>query len=91
MRNLIKMVTLLTLLGSRTTTAQTKVSVGSSATPANQIVSSSRAKEMRLIEAPIGHRQPYANDVTSVNACDLEHIGAEDVAVDRNLIICRGC
>ena len=57
----------------------------------NQIVSSLRAQEMRLIDAPIGHRQPYANDVPSVNASDLEHIGAEDVAVDRNLIICRGC
>jgi len=90
MRNLIKMVTLLTLLGSRTTTAQTKVSVGSSATPENQIVSNAQGK--RLIgHAPLGHRQPHANDVLSVNPSDLEHIGAEDTAVDRKLIICRGC
>jgi hypothetical protein len=46
---------------------------------------------MRLIDAPIGRCQPHANEVPSVNASDLEHIGAEDAAVDRKLIICRGC
>ena len=46
MRNLVTIVTLLTVLGSQTTIAQTKGGVGSSATPANQIDSSLRAQEM---------------------------------------------
>jgi hypothetical protein len=92
MRSLITMATLLTLLGSRATIAQTKGSAGSSAAQANQIVSSSRAQDTRLIgSAPIGHRQPHADDVPSENAGDLEHVGEEDAAVDRKLIICRGC
>ena len=92
MRNLITAVTLLTLLGSRSTIAQTKVSAGSSPAPANQTVSSWHAQDTRFIgSAPIGHRQPHANDVPSENAGDLEHIGAEDAAVDRKLTICRGC
>jgi hypothetical protein len=87
MRNLITMVTLLALLGSRATIAQTKGSA-----LANQIVSSLRAQDMRSIGgAPIGHRQPHAKDVPSENPGDLEHIGAEDIAVDRKLAICRGC
>jgi hypothetical protein len=92
MRSLITMATLLTLLGSRATIAQTKASAGSSAAQENQIVPSSHAQDTRLIgSAPIGHRQPHANDVPSENASDLEHIGAEEAAVDRTLIICRGC
>lgn len=91
MRNLITMVTSLTLLGGQPTIAQTKGGVGSSAMPANQIVSSLRAQEVRLIDGPIGRRQPHANEVSAVNASDLAHIGAEDAAVDRKLIICRGC
>jgi methylphosphotriester-DNA--protein-cysteine methyltransferase len=62
MRSLIKMATLLTLLGSRVTIAQTKGSAGLSAAQANQIVSSSHAQDTRLIgSAPIGRRQPHAH------------------------------
>jgi hypothetical protein len=75
MQNLITMVTLLTLLGGQPTIAQTKGGVGSSAMPANQIVSSLRAQEVLLIDAPIGRRQPHANDVLSVNGSDLDHVG----------------
>jgi hypothetical protein len=60
MRNLITMVTLLTLLGGQPTIAQTEGGVGSSAMPADQIAASLRAQEMRLIDAPIGRRQPHA-------------------------------
>ena len=92
MQSLLRITVLLTLLGSRATIAQTEGSAGSSAAQANQIVSSSHAQDTRLIgRAPIGHRQPQANDVPSENASDLEHIGEEDAAVDRKLNICRGC
>jgi hypothetical protein len=42
-------------------------------------------RNLITIDAPIGRRQSHANDVPSVNASDLEHIGAEDAAVDRKL------
>jgi hypothetical protein len=45
MRNLITMVTLLTLLGGQPTIAQTEGGVGSSAMPADQIVSLLRAQK----------------------------------------------
>jgi hypothetical protein len=73
MRNLITMVTLLTLLGGQPTCADQR-RCGIVGRARNQIVTSLRAQEMRLIDAPIGHRQPHAN-------------GAEDAAVDRKLII----
>jgi hypothetical protein len=77
MRNLITMVTFLTLLGGRTTIAQTKGSAGSSAAPANQIVYSLRTQDTRLIGgAPVGHRERHADDVPSENPSDLEHVGA---------------
>jgi len=41
--------------------------------------------------APIGHRQPQARDVPPQNPSDLERLTEEDAAVDRKLIICRGC
>jgi hypothetical protein len=42
-------------------------------------------------DAPVGHRQPPARDVSSENARDLEHVDEESAAVDRRLNICRGC
>jgi hypothetical protein len=60
------------------TIAQTIGSAGSSTRPA------SLAADTRLIRsAPVGHRQPRAGDVPPEN--DLEHIGAEDAAVDRKI------
>ena len=90
MRNLIKTIALLALLGSRAAIAQT---VGrSSAGPASPIVASSLARDTRLVGgAPIGHRQPHARDVPSENLSGLEQLSAEDTAVDRKLNICRGC
>ena len=42
-------------------------------------------------EAPVGHRQPRTRDVPSENPNSLDHISAEDAAVDRKLVICRRC
>ena len=91
MRNLIRMVALLALLGSRETIAQTSGRAGSSAGFARATAPSALAQNTRLIDAPIGHRQPHARDVPSENASDLAHIADEDTAVDRKLNICRGC
>ena len=91
MRNLITMVTLLTLLGGQPTIAQTEGGVHRRPCPQIRSCPYCVRKKMRLIDAPIGRCQPHANEVPSVNASDLEHIGAEDAAVDRKLIICRGC
>jgi hypothetical protein len=82
MRNLIRTVVLLALLGSRTTIAQTMGSAGSSAGSASATVASSLTQNMRLIgDAPVGHRQPHPSDIPSQNASDLEHISEEDAAL----------
>jgi hypothetical protein len=92
MRNLIRTVALLALLGSRVATAQPVASARSSAGPATAGVPSSLTQDTRLIGgAPVGHRQPHPRDVPSENAGDLEHIGEEDASLDRKLNICRGC
>jgi hypothetical protein len=90
MQKLITMAALLTLLGSPVASAQT---IGRSAAgPARPTVSLSLMQDTRLVgSAPVGHRQPHASDVPSENPNDLEHIMAEDAAVDRKLNICRGC
>jgi hypothetical protein len=86
MRNLIKTLVLLTLLGGRGAVAQT---VGRSS--AGPIMASSLGRDARLVGAPIGHRQPHAADLPSRNTVVLEQLSAEDTAVDRKLYICRGC
>jgi hypothetical protein len=91
MRNLIKTVAVLALLGSRGAIAQTvgtaRSSTGSSATAAL-----SSTQDTRLIGvAPVGHRQPHARDVPPQSPSELERLTAEDAAVDRKLIICHGC
>jgi hypothetical protein len=92
MRNLIRMVVLTAVLGGRATIAQTVGSTASSRGSATATVPSSLTQNTQLIgDAPVGHRQPHARDVPSLNAGDLEHIGEEDAAVDRKLNICRGC
>ena len=93
MRNVIKIVAVLSLLGSRGAMAQTvgtaRSSAGSLATAA---APPSLKRGVRLVsEAPVGHRQPRVRDVPSQNPGDLEHLTDEDAAVDRKLTICRGC
>ena len=54
----------------------------------------SQPSQGRLIEAPIGHRQPRANEVPSEKNLSNPDLPAnkEDAALDRKLrSICRGC
>jgi len=92
MQNVIKMVAVLVLLGSRATDAQTVPTAGSPAGSAIATAPLRVTQDTRLIgRAPVGHRQPQARDVPSQSSSDLEHLSAEDAALDRKLIICRGC
>jgi hypothetical protein len=93
MRSVIKIVTVLALLSSRGAIAQTagpaRSSTESSTTAAGTF---SLAQDTRLInEAPVGHRQPRARDVPSQSPGELERLTPEDTAIDRKLVICRGC
>ena len=93
MRNLIKTIAVLALLGSRGAMAQTvgtaRSSTGSTTTATAPF---SLTQDTRLIGgAPVGHRQPHARDVPSQSLSELERLTAEDAAIDRKLIICRGC
>jgi hypothetical protein len=87
MRNLIRTAVLLALLGSRTTIAQTIGSAASSAGSASATAASSLTQNRLIGDAPVGHRQPHASDISSQNASDIEHIGEEDAGVDRKLNI----
>jgi hypothetical protein len=40
---------------------------------------------------PIGHRQPRLRDLPFAAISELERLSAEDRALDRKLMICRGC
>ena len=92
MRNLIRTMAVLALLGSRATIAQTTGMARSPTGSATASAPLSLAQDTRSIGgAPVGHRQPRASDVPSGSPNDLDHIGAEDAAVDRKLVICRGC
>jgi hypothetical protein len=92
MRNLIKMLAVLTLLNSRATIAQTVTTTRSSVPLASKTASLTLTRHMRLVaNAPVGHRQPRAQDVPLESPSDLARVNAEDAAVDRKLVICRGC
>jgi hypothetical protein len=47
--------------------------------------------EEAVWQAPIGHRQPSAKDVPSSAEKNLGVRSPEDVTIDRDLRICRGC
>jgi hypothetical protein len=88
MRNLITTIALLALLGSPGAIAQTTGSARSPAELARPTARSSMKPDTRLIgSAPVGHRQPRPSDVSSENSAssDLEHISAEDAALDRKI------
>lgn len=92
MRNLIRIVMLLALLNSRAAMAQAIDLARSSGLSTSVSGASPMAQDTRLIvRAPVGHRQRKARDVPSASSADIERIGEEDVALDRKLIICRGC
>ena len=72
MRNVIKIVAILALLGSRGAIAQT---VGTARSPAGSPTTVtapfSLTQDTRLIDgAPVGHRQPHVRDVPTQNPGD---------------------
>ena len=84
MRNLIMTMTVLALLGSPAAMAQTGTNTGSSGT--------TNPQPMR--EAPIGHRQPRADQVPSEkNLSDPnDPLSKENALLDKKIkSICRGC
>jgi hypothetical protein len=93
MRNFVKTLAVLALLGSRGTIAQTvgtaRSSAGALATATAPLSSTQDARLMG--GAPVGHRQPHARDVPLQNPGDLERLTEEDAVIDRKLTICRGC
>jgi hypothetical protein len=88
-RKLARTALLAAMLGCRTATGET-AGVAPSTTSAVASATASLQKDARW-SAPIGHRQPRARDLPSEDAGELGHINDEDRAVDRKLIICRGC
>jgi hypothetical protein len=92
MRNLITTVALLASLDSPEAIAQIMGNARSPAGLARPTAPLSLTQDTRLIgNAPVGHRQAHASGMPSENTNALEHISAEDAAVDRRLKICRGC
>ena len=93
MRNVIKIVAIFTLLGSRGAIAQTVGTARSFLGPSTTATAPfSLAQDKQSIGgAPVGHRQPHARDVPSQSPSELERITAEDAAIDSKLVICRGC
>jgi hypothetical protein len=92
MRNFIRTVAVLALLGNRAAIAQTMEKARSPV--ANPV----EPAPLRLTQdarpsgsAPVGHLQPQARDVPLQNPGDLERLSEEDAAIDRKLNICRGC
>src|SRR5450631_1168895 len=86
MRKLIMSMALLALIGAPAAMAQTGSKTGTSGA-ANQ-----QPQPMR--EAPIGHRQPRADDVPSEKNLSNPNdpVNREDAALDRKIkSICRGC
>jgi hypothetical protein len=84
MRNLIMTMALLALIGSPAAMAQTGTNTGSSG--------ATNPQPMR--EAPIGHRQPRADQVPSEkNLSDPnDPLSKENAALDKKIkSICRGC
>jgi len=80
------------LLSTRAADAQTMGTARPPSFSRTEPMASLQPPELRLASgAPIGHRQPRVKDVPSENPGALETIGEEDRAVDRKLLICRGC
>jgi hypothetical protein len=90
MRKLITMMALLALIGTSVAIAQTAGSQNPSAPPP----STNRDKQL-LPEAPVGHRQPRADQVPSeknLMGDPNDPINGENAALNRMVKgICRGC
>ena len=85
MRKLITTIALLALVDTSAAIAQTPGSRNPAAPP-----SASQDKQM-LPEAPVGHRQPRADQVPSEQSLMDRELNRENAADDRMLDICRGC
>jgi hypothetical protein len=92
MRNFIRIVAVLAFLGDRASVAQTVETTRPSAGCSTARGPLQLMQDTQLnAGAPVGHRQPRARDVPSQSPGDLERRSEDDVAVNRKLIICRGC
>jgi hypothetical protein len=92
MRKIIVTMALLVLFASPAALAQTGSGAGISAGKANPATSPSGKPTTE--EAPIGHRQPRADQVPPENNLSNPNdpINREDAALDRKIkSICRGC
>lgn len=85
MRTTILSMALVALIGGADAFAQ-----GSSSVPKNSGASGGGG---RVMEAPIGHRQPRLSDVPSEKTLDPnDPLSKENAALDRKIkSICRGC
>ena len=89
MRRLITTIALLALVGSSAAIAQTAAARNPAAAPPL-----TTSAQQLLPEAPVGHRQPRANQVPSEkNLMDPnDPVNRENAALDRMIKgICRGC
>jgi len=87
---LIRIALLAASLGCRTAAAETTGVLATSTTSAHTSEVAALGKDARW-NTPIGHRQPRVRDVPSEDSSVLEQLSQEDRALDRRLIICRGC
>ena len=86
MRKLIMTIALLALVDTSVAIAQT---AGSRNPAAHR---STNSGQQLLPEAPVGHRQPRADQVPSENSPMDDSISRENAALDRMTKgICRGC
>jgi hypothetical protein len=90
MRKLITTIALLALIDTSAAIAQT-VGLGNSSAPQP---SPSTSPDSRLLPAPVGHRQPRADQVPDEKSLGdpNDPINRENAALDRMVKgICRGC
>ena len=87
MRKLIMTIALLALVDNSVAIAQTAGSRNPAAPPLMN------SAQQALPEAPVGHRQPRADQVPSEKSLmdPNDPINRENAALDRTLNICRGC
>ncbi|MBV9565360.1 MAG: hypothetical protein JOY90_33640 [Bradyrhizobium sp.] len=92
MYRLTRNIVLAALLSGRVALAQT-VGLAPSSPPSTGAADLSwLPHEMQLAgRAPVGHRQPRQSEIPMESADAVERANKENLAVDRKLIICRGC
>jgi hypothetical protein len=94
MRKFITTIALLALVDPSVAIAQTARSRSPAAPSTNPAAPSTNSEQQSLPEAPVGHRQPRADQVPSEkNLTDPnDPVNRENAALDRMINgICRGC